>query len=218
MSDYNAKNYTEQGGDVTHIGGKLQFDEGGKMAGGLLPNQEAATGTGATGGTNAVNAINALLLKMKNAGLMKPDDFTMQYATVSDTVAGHADRQYNTGKISNVAVDNDTHEITITLSDKVKNLKDFDGLHGWGVHKWLGIGLGVGISPITGLFYNGSAVTDEDVAEALQCTLDAGYFVRWVAADLVLAGDNSEKSKDYFTLWADGYEETRYTLKIVEPA
>ena len=218
MSDYNAKNYTEQGGDVTHIGGKLQFDEGGKMAGGLLPNQEAATGSGATGGTNAVNAINALLLKMKNAGLMKPDDFTMQYATVSDTVAGHADRQYNTGKISNVAVDNDTHEITITLSDKVKNLKDFDGLHGWGVHKWLGIGLGVGISPITGLFYNGSAVTDEDVAEASQCTLDAGYFVRWVAADLVLAGDNSEKSKDYFTLWADGYEETRYTLKIVEPA
>ncbi len=218
MSDYNAKNYTEQGGEVTHIGGKLQFDEGGKMAGGLLPNQEAATGTGATGGTNAVNAINALLLKMKNSGLMKPDDFTMQYAAVTDTVAGHADRQYNTGKISNVAVDNDTHEITITLSDKVKNLKDFDGLHGWGVHKWLGIGLGVRISPITGLSYNGSAITDEDVAEASQCTLDAGYFVRWVAADLVLAGDNSEKSKDYFTLWADGYEETRYTLKIVEPA
>ena len=218
MSDYNAKNYTEQGGDVTHIGGKLQFDEGGKMAGGLLPNQEAATGTGATGGTNAVNAINALLLKMKNAGLMKPDDFTMQYSAVTDTVAGHADRQYNTGKISSVAVDNDTHEITITLSDKVKNLKDFDGLHGWGVHKWLGIGLGVGISPITGLSYNSSTMTAEDVTEASQCTLDAGYFVRWVAADLVLAGDNSEKSKDYFTLWADGYEETRYTLKIVEPA
>ena len=218
MSDYNAKNYTEQGGDVTHIGGKLQFDEGGKMAGGLLPNQEAATGTGATGGTNAVNAINALLLKMKNSGLMKPDEFTMQYAAVTDTVAGHVDRQYNTGKISNVAVDNDTHEITITLSDKVKNLKDFDGLHGWGVHKWLGIGLGVGISPITGLSYNGSDITDEDVAEASDCSLGAGYFVRWVAADLVLAGDNSEKSKDYFTLWADGYEETRYTLKIVEPA
>ena len=217
MSDYNAKNYTEQGGDVTHIGGKLQFDEGGKMAGGLLPNQEAATGTGATGGTNAVNAINALLLKMKNAGLMKPDDFTMQYSAVTDTVAGHADRQYNTGKISSVAVDNDTHEITITLSDKVKNLKDFDGLHGWGVHKWLGIGLGVGISPITDLYYNGAAIGDEDVTEATQCDLSAGYFVRWVAADLVLAGDNSEKSKNYFTLWADGYAETEYTLKIVEP-
>ena len=218
MSDYNAKNYTEQGGDVTHIGGKLQFDEGGKMAGGLLPNQEAATGTGATGGTNAVNAINALLLKMKNSGLMKPDDFTMQYAAVTDTVAGHADRQYNTGKISNVAVDNDTHEITITLSDKVKNLKDFDGGNGWGVHKWLGIGLGVGISPITGLYYNGSVLGDEDVAEATACDLSAGYFVRWVAADLVLAGDNTEKSVDNFTLWADGYAETAYKIKIVEPA
>ena len=212
MSDYNAKNYTEQGGDVTHIGGKLQFDEGGKMAGGLLPNQAACTGT-----SNGEKAVNALLLKMKNSGLMKPDDFTMQYAAVTDTVAGHADRQYNTGKISSVAVDNDTHEITITLSDKVKNLKNFDGLHGWGVHKWLGIGLGVGMD-ITKLAYNGSELTAEDVTEATQCSLNDGYFVRWVAADLVLAGDNSEKSKDYFTLWADGYEETRYTLKIVEPA
>ena len=25
---YNAKNYTEQGGEVTHVGGKLVFDEG----------------------------------------------------------------------------------------------------------------------------------------------------------------------------------------------
>ena len=30
---YNAKNYTEQGGEVTHIGGKLVFDEGGSIAG-----------------------------------------------------------------------------------------------------------------------------------------------------------------------------------------
>lgn len=28
MSEYNAKNYTEQGGDVTHIGGKLVIDDG----------------------------------------------------------------------------------------------------------------------------------------------------------------------------------------------
>ena len=30
---YNAKNYTEQGGEVTHIGGKLVFDDGGSIAG-----------------------------------------------------------------------------------------------------------------------------------------------------------------------------------------
>ena len=60
-------------------------------------------------------------------------------------------------------------------------------------------------------------MSSEDVTEATQCGLDAGYFVRWVAADLVLAGNNTEKSVDNFTLWADGYAETTYKLVIVEP-
>ena len=42
MSEYNAKNYTEQGGDITHIGGKLIMKED----------------------------FNALLAKLKTAGLM----------------------------------------------------------------------------------------------------------------------------------------------------
>lgn len=33
MSGYGAKNYTEQGGEVTHIGGKLVIDEGGTVEG-----------------------------------------------------------------------------------------------------------------------------------------------------------------------------------------
>ena len=211
MSEYNAKNYTEQGGEVTHIGGKIVYDNG------LMPNMSTADVASDTV-AKVRTTLNALITKLKNAGLMVGDAFTMQYAAVTDSVAGHADRSYNTGKISSVAVDNDAHTITITLSDKVENLKDFDGGNGWGNHKWLGIGLGVGISPITGLHYNGSALTAEDVTEATACDLSAGYFVRWVAADLVLAGDNTQKSVDSFTLWADGYAETAYTLKIVEPA
>ena len=211
MSEYNARNYTEQGGEVTHIGGKIVYDNG------LMPNMSTADVASDTV-AKVRTTLNALITKLKNAGLMVGDAFTMQYAAVTDSVAGHADRSYNTGKISSVAVDNDAHTITITLSDKVENLKDFDGGNGWGVHKWLGIGLGVGISPITGLHYNGSALTAEDVTEATACDLSAGYFVCWVAADLVLAGDNTQKSVDSFTLWADGYAETTYTLKIVEPA
>ena len=208
MSEYNAKNYTEQGGEVTHIGGKIVYDNG------LMPNMSTADVTSDT--VAKVRAtLNTLITNLKNAGLMVGDAFTMQYAAVTES--GNADRQYNTGKISNVSVDNDEHTITITLSDKVKNLKDFDGGNGWGRHKWLGIGLGVGISPITGLHYNGSALTADDVTEATACNLSAGYFVRWVAADLVLAGDNTQKSVDNVTLWADGYAETKYTLKIVEP-
>lgn len=209
MSEYNSKNYTEQGGEVTHIGGKIVYDNG------LMPNMSTADVT-SDSAAKVRATLNTLITNLKNAGLMVGDAFTMQYAAVTES--GNADRQYNTGKISSVAIDNDEHTITITLSDKVKNLKDFDGGNGWGRHKWLGIGLGVGISPVTGLHYNGSALTADDVTEATACDLSAGYFVRWVAADLVLAGDNTQKSVDNFTLWADGYAETKYTLKIVEPS
>jgi len=209
---YNAKNYTEQGGEVTHIGGKLVFD--GENAGGLMPNQAKST---ATSVADVKGDLNALLLKLKNAGLMAGDAFSLTVTkNVTDSVSGHADRQDNTGHISSVTESNGV--ITITLDKKVSELKDFDGGNGWGVHKWLGIGVSAGISPITGLKYNGSALTAEDVSEATSCSLGAGYFVRWVAADLVLAGDNTEKSVDSFTLWADGYAETTYKLKIVEPS
>ena len=209
---YNTKNYTEQGGDVTHIGGKLVFDEG---AEGVMPNQAAATGTS---GTNAIAAINDLLIKLKNAGLMTADEWAAPTVTkdINDTVAGHADRQANTNDISSVAVADGV--ITITLSKKVSALKNFDGGNGWGVHKWLGIGVRPWTNAITGLYYNGAQLTAEDVTEAQSVGLnDAGYFVRWVAADLVLAGNNKEKSKDTFTIWADGYQKATYKLKIVEP-
>ena len=208
---YNTKNYTEQNGEVTHIGGKLVFDEGSE----LMPNQAAATGTS---GTNAIAAVNALLIKLKNAGLMTADEWAAPTVTknVNDTVAGHADRQSNTNDISSVAVSDGV--ITITLSKKVSALKDFDGGNGWGVHKWLGIGVRPWTEAITGLYYNGSQLTAEDVTEAQSVGLsDAGYFVRWVAADLVLAGNNTQKSKDTFTIWADGYQKAIYKLKIVEP-
>ena len=211
MSEYNAKNYTEQGGEVTHIGGKIVYDNG------LMPNMSTADVQSDTV-AKVRTSLNSLITKLKNAGLMVGDAFTMQYAAVNDSVASHADRSYNTGKISGVSVDNDEHTITITLSVKVSALKDFEAGNGWGKHKWLGVGLGVGIDPITGLYYNGSVLTAEDVEEATsQCGLSAGYFVRWVASDLVLAGDNSQKSVDNFTLWADGYAETSYKLVIVEP-
>lgn len=210
---YNTKNYTEQGGDVTHIGGKLVFDEG---AEGVMPNQAAATGTS---GTDAIAAVNSLLIKLKNAGLMTADEWATPTVTkdINDTYPAHANRQANTNDISSVAVSGNV--ITITLSKKVSALKDFDGGNGWGVHKWLGIGIRPWTESITGLYYNGVQLTAEDVSEAQSVGLsEAGYFVRWVAADLVLAGDNSQKSKNTFTIWADGYQKATYELKIVEPS
>lgn len=207
---YNTKNYTEQGGEVTHIGGKIIFDNDG-----LMPNQDYdSAGTTASLKTS----LNALLLKLKNAGIMEGDSWGTPTVTknLNDEAPAHADRQANTADISSVAVENGV--ITITLSKKVSQLKDFDGLHGWGVHKWLGIGVRPWTNAITGLYYNGAQLTAEDVSEAQSVGLnDAGYFVRWVAADLVLAKDNTQKSKDTFTIWADGYKVATYKLKIVEP-
>lgn len=41
MSEYTSKNYTEQGGDVTHIGGKLVIDDGADISGLVAAIQNA---------------------------------------------------------------------------------------------------------------------------------------------------------------------------------
>lgn len=69
--DY-TKNYTEQGGDVTHIGGKLIIDEGGSIEG--LPVAENQTESTASTVATLKEDFNALLEKLKDAGLMAPDE------------------------------------------------------------------------------------------------------------------------------------------------
>ena len=69
---YNAKNYTEQGGDVTHIGGKLVLEEGGSVEG--LPSAENQAASTVTTVANLVTDFNALLTKLKAAGLMAADE------------------------------------------------------------------------------------------------------------------------------------------------
>lgn len=64
---YNTKNYTEQGGDVTHIGGSLIFDEGASVSGGLIEHQADSTAEDAAG---LREDFNALLAKLIAAGLM----------------------------------------------------------------------------------------------------------------------------------------------------
>jgi len=75
---YNAKNYTEQGGDVTHIGGKLIIDEGSSVegllsslgSGSVMENQAASEATTVAA---LKEDFNSLLAKLKAAGLMAAD-------------------------------------------------------------------------------------------------------------------------------------------------
>ena len=72
MSEYNAKNYTEQGGEVTHIGGKMVFEEGSSVEG--FPSSftpaESQTDSEATTIAALKEDFNGLLSKLKAAGLM----------------------------------------------------------------------------------------------------------------------------------------------------
>ena len=78
MSEYNAKNYTEQGGNVTHIGGKLIFEDGSSVEG--LPSSFTPAENQAASEATTVVALNqdfkSLLAKLTAAGLMTADDDT----------------------------------------------------------------------------------------------------------------------------------------------
>lgn len=72
---YSAKNYTEQGGDKTVIGGTLEIKEGATVTGlpsSFTPAENQAPST-AEDITSLVADFNALLLKLQTAGLMEAD-------------------------------------------------------------------------------------------------------------------------------------------------
>lgn len=75
----NTKNYTEQGGDVTHIGGKLIFEEGATVEGFPISSStdvivaENQAKSEATTIAALKEDFNSLLAKLKAAGLMTAD-------------------------------------------------------------------------------------------------------------------------------------------------
>lgn len=72
---YNVKNYTEQGGEVTHIGGELVIEEGASVEGlpsSFTPAEKQAASTAATVAA-LKDDFNTLLSKLKAAGLMVAD-------------------------------------------------------------------------------------------------------------------------------------------------
>ena len=68
---YNTKNYTEQGGEKTVIGGVLEIKEGASGTGlPVLENQQAST---ADSVETLVTDFNNLLTNLKAAGIMTAD-------------------------------------------------------------------------------------------------------------------------------------------------
>ena len=79
---YNVKNYTEQGGEVTHFGGKVVFEEGSQVEGLPSPSipdagastkglvKQGAAVADAVGETPTATEFNALLVSLRTAGII----------------------------------------------------------------------------------------------------------------------------------------------------
>ena len=81
---YNTKNYTEQGGDKTVIGGTLEILEGATVKGLPLPIAENLPESTVASLNTLKENFNALLINLKDAGLMEKDKFTTSVVTISN--------------------------------------------------------------------------------------------------------------------------------------
>ena len=206
------KNYNTDGGDRMVIGGTLEFTEdaevknfpGGGSQSGKAENQSASSATAVAG---LKNDFNALLVRLKEAGLMAADEWNLSVRLVpslTDAVAAA-----NNAKASVSLADG-----VITVTADVDDLEESESsAPGQGTHKWIGLGIGTGLSSVALAKYNGAQLSDADAEEAVSVGLDQpGEFVLYIRADEVV---DTPKA---ITLKADGYPEVALTITITTPA
>jgi len=201
---YNTKNYTEQGGEKTVIGGVLEIKEGASVTG--LPsasNQAASTATTVAG---LKDDFNALLLKLKDTGVMKPD--TWNISVTNATASLSEDMTVNQSKVESITIVNNVITVTVPVDELVSYASSNPTQ---GTHKWGAILITTGLPEITAVKYNGSQLTSADAAEAAAVGGQAGDIVMWLKCDEVV---NEPK---VFTLWASGYPAAEFTVVIAEP-
>ena len=201
---YNTKNYTEQGGNKTVIGGILEIKEGASVTG--LPsanNQATSTATTVAG---VKDDFNALLLKLKDAGLMAPDVGEFGVAKIPNPTGD--DLIANQSKVMAIGVDDDVITVVVSVSELIAFPSSNPAQ---GTHKWVGMLITTGLADITAAKYNGSQLTSADAAEAAAVGGSAGDIVMWLKCDEII---NTPK---VFTLWVSGYPEATFTVVIEEP-
>ena len=192
---YNTKNHTEQGGDVTRFGGKVIFEEGCQIDG--LPKADNLPSNAQTS-----DLINAL----KEAGIMEPDAWSLSAGLAPTPTEDVLVR--NKGKVSSVTLEDG--KITVTVDpDELEESASSEPSQG--THKWLALEIGTGITPVTGLKYNGYQLTDQDISDATATGCATGSFVLYIKAEEVLETPKS------FTLDAAGHKEAGLTICVVRP-
>lgn len=201
----NTKNYTEQGGEKTVIGGTLEFTEGAVLKGGIVPNLADST---ASTVAELKAAHNALLTKLKDAGLMKLDAWPA--VTIAKQAAATGEISKATYEANMAAVDSvSVADGKITVTVDVDDLTSYEGATGYGNHKWIGFLITTGFASIVGMTLNGNALTETDAQEATDHSGSAGDLSLYFAADTI--GGKT------VTLWHTGSGEQSWTVEIVKP-
>ena len=198
---YNTKNYTEQGGEKTVIGGVLEIKKGASVTG--LPDAKNQASSTATTVAGLKDNFNELLLKLKDAGFMETDAWNVSVAKILTPVG--EELIANQSKVTDISIADDV----ITVSVDVDELVAFPSSNpAQGTHKWVGMNITTGLSDITSIKYNGYQLTSDDVTEAASVGGSAGDIVMWLKCDEII------DTPKIFTLWSSGYGETTYMVII----
>ena len=202
---YNTKNYTEQGGDKTVIGGTLEILEGATVKGLPLPIAENLPESTIESLNTLTESFTTLLINLKDAGLMKKDKFTTSVIAISNPtgeslIANHS-------KIRTITYDNNIANIDVPIDE----LQEFDSNPAQGTHKWIGLSIGTGRSSIIGVTYNGTYdLVQADVTEATNAGCSEGSFVLWLKCDEVI---NTPK---IITISRAGYTTETITINVID--
>jgi hypothetical protein len=211
---YNTKNYTEQGGEKTVIGGVLEVKEGGSLElkeGALIKGFPIASNQ-ANSTATTVSALkdnfNDLLAKLKDVGFMEFDTWNLSVAKAPITTEGQPITE-NQSKVSAVTIADNIISVTVDVNELV----EFESsAPTQGTHKWVGILITTGLTDITKIKYNGYQLTQDDVLEAAGVGGTDGDIIMWLKCDEIV------ETPKLFALWSSGYGETEFMVEIVAPA
>lgn len=202
---YSTKNYTEQGGEKTVIGGELEIKEGASVKG--LPSVENQAASSASTVAALKDNFNALLSKLKDAGYMTLDQWNVSVSKIPSPSGEEI--VLNQSKVSDISIE--AGIITVVVVD-VDELVAFPSSNPQqGTHKWIGMEITTGLQDITAIKYNGTQLTTDDVDEATAVGSSAGDIVMWLKCDEII------ENPKVFTLWASGYGEKSFTVIIEAP-
>lgn len=177
---YNTKNYTEQGGERTVIGGVLEIKEGASVTGLPRANTQAPSTASTVAGVK--DDLNSLIIKLKSAGLMMPDKWSDIAVKLCNAASG-SDLETNHSAVTALTYEDGV----FTLTADSEAMTSFEsGNPQQGSHKWVGILITTGLSDILTTKYNGYQLQAVDVTEAKAVGGGDGDFILWLKCDEVL--------------------------------